>query len=157
MAPSGNNSLLISIIIAALIAWRLYARVRRSIMRQRLTPARPAITIAVYLLLLALLLMSPLVRAQACWLIVPILFGVGLGLYGLRSTRFEVTESGVFYTPSLHLGIALSALLIARIAWVYGARAFGPQGQPGAPATVTPTSESSASQNGRKRAAADVF
>jgi hypothetical protein len=41
--------------------------------------------------------------------------GIGLGIYGLRLTRFEVTEAGLYYTPSAHLGIALSGLLALRI------------------------------------------
>ncbi|HET9470959.1 MAG TPA: hypothetical protein VFO24_07615, partial [Usitatibacter sp.] len=32
-------------------------------------------------------------------------------------TRFERTAEGFFYTPSAHIGIALSALLAVRIAW----------------------------------------
>jgi hypothetical protein len=44
-----------------------------------------------------------------------IAIGLGLGIYGLRVTRFEATAEGLFYTPSAHVGIALSLLLAGRI------------------------------------------
>ena len=44
-----------------------------------------------------------------------LLVGVSLGFYGLRNTRFEKTPQGLFYTPSAHVGIALSLLLAGRI------------------------------------------
>ena len=34
---------------------------------------------------------------------------------GLRLTRFENTGKGFFYTPNLHLGIAVTMLFIARL------------------------------------------
>ncbi len=43
--------------------------------------------------------------------------GAALGTYGLRLTKFEQTVSGLFYTPNAHLGIALSLLLLGRIAY----------------------------------------
>jgi hypothetical protein len=43
--------------------------------------------------------------------------GVLLGLWGLRLTRFEAAPEGWFYTPNMHIGIALSALLVARITY----------------------------------------
>jgi hypothetical protein len=45
--------------------------------------------------------------------------GIGLGLFGTRLTKFENTPEGLYYTPSAHLGIALSALLIARVGYRY--------------------------------------
>jgi cytochrome b561 len=43
--------------------------------------------------------------------------GAILGVVGLRLTRFERTAEGWFYTPNAHIGIALSALFTARVAW----------------------------------------
>ena len=37
--------------------------------------------------------------------------------FGLRRTKFEATRAGLFYTPNAHLGLALSALFLARIAY----------------------------------------
>ena len=42
---------------------------------------------------------------------------MALGILGLRLTRFETTGEGMLYTPSAHLGIALSTLLVGRIVY----------------------------------------
>ncbi len=43
--------------------------------------------------------------------------GVALALPGLKLTRFETTPQGRFYTPHGGIGLALSALLIGRLAY----------------------------------------
>lgn len=43
--------------------------------------------------------------------------GVLVGFYALRHTTFELTPAGSFYTPNLYIGLAVTALLIARIAY----------------------------------------
>jgi hypothetical protein len=117
--------------IVVLIAWRLYARIRRVIGRQQLHPRRPWITLTVLPLILVLLSVAsgahpPL--GLSLW--GGVLLGVSLGVLGLRLTRFEATSAGLFYTPSAHLGIALSTLLVCRIAY-----RFITSGFPGAGAT----------------------
>lgn len=135
MTPQATHALTTAAIIA-LIAWRLYARIRRNIGRQRLRPARPWITLSIFPLLLALLgfatMMRPLSEGSL-WIGVAV--GIGLGVLGNRLTRFEVTPEGFFYTPSAHLGIALSTLFVCRIAYrfivtgVPGMGATPPAGQ----------------------------
>jgi hypothetical protein len=49
---------------------------------------------------------------------------VALGVIGLRLTRCEVTGAGLFYTPSAYLGIALSTLLVCRIAYRFASGGF---------------------------------
>ena len=121
--------------IVVLIVWRLYSRVRRAIGRQRLHPRRPWITLTILPLLL--LLLSVLGGAHPL-LELPlwggVLLGVALGVIGLRLTRFEVTGAGLFYTPSAHLGIALSTLLVCRIAYRFASGGFSGAGA----ATSTP-------------------
>jgi membrane protein CcdC involved in cytochrome C biogenesis len=135
MAHSNGPSIIVSILLAALIGWRLYARIRRSLTRQRFTPLRPWLTLCAYALLMVVLLLNPGARAAVPWLLLPLVLGIALGLYGLRATRFEITDAGLFYTPSMHLGIALSALLIARLLYRY-AQVAGLAG--GAATAVTP-------------------
>jgi hypothetical protein len=60
--------------------------------------------------------------------------GVALGFLGLRLTRFEVTPQGLYYTPSAHLGIGLSVLLIGRL----GYRAMQLYSGPGVSDASTP-------------------
>ena len=43
--------------------------------------------------------------------------GIGLAIWGLRLTKFERTPEGFFYTPNAHIGITLTLLLLARIAY----------------------------------------
>jgi hypothetical protein len=41
-------------------------------------------------------------------------------------TRFEVASDGLYYTPSAHLGVALSTLVVARVVWRFLFRGMGP-------------------------------
>jgi len=122
----------------ALVAWRVYARIRRAVGRQRLTAVRPWITVVVFPLIALLVLltgvMDPMTGAA---LAAGAAVGSGLGLYGTRLTRFEATPAGLFYTPNAHLGIALSMLLVLRLGYRFvmlqmNARHLDPQSmQPG--------------------------
>jgi hypothetical protein len=115
MTPQATHALLTAALIA-LIAWRLYSRIRRAIGRQRLSRVRPWITIVLFPLLLALLAFGsrtqPLVETS---LAAGAAAGIALGILGLRLTRFEVTAEGLFYTPSAHIDAArLAARLSLR-------------------------------------------
>jgi hypothetical protein len=118
--PEPNPSQLIVYAgIAVLIAWRLYSRLRRFAGRQKVNPRRSRITIVVFPILLALLLASSLARPlTAAALACGAGLGIALGLYGLRATRFEAGPAGAFYTPSTHLGIGLSVLVVARFVYL---------------------------------------
>ena len=112
------TTLLLPAGIAALVGWRLYSRVKRMVRRQRLSKVRPWLTVCLFPLLVVLLLLGSLPHPHASLaLVAGVAAGVGLALYGLRLTKFEQTPLGLFYTPNAHLGIALSALLIARIGY----------------------------------------
>jgi hypothetical protein len=135
MAQPAAQQALITLAILALIAWRLYARIRRTIGRQRLSPVRPWVTVVVFPLLVALLAFAARSHAPAAAALAGgVVVGVGLGFLGLHLTRFEVSPEGRYYTPSAHLGVALSALLVCRI-FVYGRP--GSSGG-GAPPPLTP-------------------
>lgn len=134
MTPSVQH-LLVTIAIVALIAWRMQARVRRMIGRQRLSPVRPWVSIVVFPLLVAMLAFAALQQQLlAMYLASGIVVGIGLGLLGLRLTRFEVTTEGRYYTPSAHLGVALSALLVCRIAYRFAVGGLPDPGAGSAPA-----------------------
>ena len=113
-----NPSTLGLLILPPLIAWRVYSRFRRTIGRQPLSKVRPWITLTLYPTLTLLLASASFAQPQRLWgLAAGIGIGVLLGVYGLRTTTFEVTEQGSFYTPNAHLGIALSLLFIGRLAY----------------------------------------
>ncbi|MGH7941846.1 MAG: DUF1453 domain-containing protein [Limisphaerales bacterium] len=110
------NKLSIYIVIGALIAWRLYRRIRRNIGRQQLQPRRSVFRLVMICLAGVFVsvvgLHHPIVLAG---------FGAGiaagaiLGFAGLRLTRFETTEAGHFYTPDTRIGVGLSVLVLGRI------------------------------------------
>ncbi len=127
----------VTVALIAFIAWRLYWRFRRSIGRQRFVAARSWLSVTLFPLLLVLvgigLRFQPPVMGWS--LAGGLVLGIAIGLVGLRLTRFEVTAEGLYYVPSAHLGIALSTLLVARIAYRYLSAGTLP-GNPGAPAAM---------------------
>lgn len=113
-----HTSPLISLALAALVGWRLYVRFRRMVGRQKLTRTRSWLTIALFSVLLIVLLAGAFVHpVNALALLAAAGGGAGLGVYGLRLTKFEATPTGLFYTPSAHIGIALSVLFAVRIVY----------------------------------------
>jgi hypothetical protein len=118
MQPSHPPSLIVVLAFAALIAWRMYARIRRMVGRQRLSTVRPWITIVLLPIVVIALGAAAFAHPQSvAALFVGAALGTGLGLYGLRLTAFERAPAGLFYTPNAHLGIALSLLLVLRIGY----------------------------------------
>jgi len=120
------------LVLLPLIAWRVVARFRSMIGRQRLGRRRPWIQLAIFSLLLPLFGWAALAHPQRLlWLALGTAAGGALGLAGLRLTSFEATPQGYFYTPSAPLGLVLGLLFVGRIAWRLGQLALA---DPGAPA-----------------------
>ena|SRR5258706_4684349 len=126
-----------SLIVVALvpfIAWRLYSRYRKLMSRQKSRAWRhwtAAIFFPSILVLLAVTsLVHPLSEAALAGGIV---IGAVLSHFGLRLTRFESTPEGIYFTPNARIGIVLSLLLVARIAYrfyeMWGVPMVARQGQ----------------------------
>jgi hypothetical protein len=115
-------------IFVPLMVWRLYARFRRLVGRQRLSRIRPWITLAVFPLLLAMLAwVTRFDVVREGWLAAGLAIGAGLAVFAHRLTRFEATPEGLFYTPNAPLGIALSLLMVGRIGYrMYEVWSLGP-------------------------------
>src|SRR5438270_8265851 len=130
--PSGAPTLL-TVGILILLAWRVYARIRRMVGRQRLSRLRPWITLMVFSLIIVLLAASTLAHAERfIGFMVALASGAALSVYGLKKTNFEVTPQGLFYTPNAHLGIAISMVFVARVAYrLIESYGFGSAPQPG--------------------------
>jgi TRAP-type C4-dicarboxylate transport system permease large subunit len=130
---SVDTHLITVVAVVALIGWRMVARIRRVIGRQRLSPARPWFTVLLFPLILLLVLFTGLAHPMTtAAMAAGVAVGIVLGLYGTRLTRFEVTPAGLFYTPNAHLGIALSVLLVLRLGYRFvmlqlGGQPFDPQ------------------------------
>jgi len=115
-APSPSTITLLALI--PLIAWRVYSRFRRMVGRQRLSRIRPWITLTIFPALIVLLCFAAHLHPERLWWLAGGLFlGLLLGVFGLSRTRFEPTPQGLFYTPNVHLGIALSLLFVGRIVY----------------------------------------
>lgn len=113
-----HPSMFASIGVIALVLWRLYARIRRTIGRQAFKRRRSIVTLVVFPLLIVLLLLTSMAHPiNLITLCGGAAIGALLGVYGLRLTRFEATAEGHFYTPNAHLGIALSLLFVGRLAY----------------------------------------
>jgi len=104
--------------IGALVTWRLYRRSQKFLMRQQFNARRTRMSLIFFPVLLVLFFWSsythPLAVAAEFG---GVLIGVVLAVYGLRHTKYESTAEGLFYTPNAHIGIALSLLLAARVAY----------------------------------------
>ena len=131
MAAPLNPSLFVPIGFGALLLWRTYSRIRRMVGRQRLSKVRPWITVVVFPLILALLVTASIAKPTSLLALAGgAAVGLGLGIYGLRVTRFENTPQGMFYTPSAHVGIALSLLFVGRILYRLVTTTYGSAGGP---------------------------
>lgn len=118
MHPQGNPSMLVTVLIVALVAWRLYARSRRLIGRQPLSKWRPWVTVTLFPLFFVILAVLSRHQPPALWALGGgAIAGIGLGLLGLKLTKFESTPAGAWYTPSAHLGIALTSVFVLRIGY----------------------------------------
>ena len=121
MAVPVNPSAFVVAGIAVLIAWRMYSRMRRLIGRQRLSRVRPWVSVTLFPALVLLLASAAFARPEAlAMLAAGLVVGAALGTWGLKLTKFERTPEGFFYTPNMHLGIALSLLLAGRILYRLG-------------------------------------
>lgn len=105
-------------LLVALVAWRMYARLKRLLRRQEFH-RRKSLTSAVVFSLLALLMLTSTVANPSLLpgCVAGAAIGIGLAFIGLRLTRFEVTPAGFFYTPSVHIGIVLSIAVLVRIGY----------------------------------------
>ena len=76
------------------------------------------VTLAIYPVLLLLICLAARAHPERLWWLAGGA-GIGtlLGVFGLKMTRFEATPNGLYYTPHAHLGIAISLLFVARIAY----------------------------------------
>jgi hypothetical protein len=113
-----DQKLITAVLTGALVLWVLYRRVRRNIGRQPVTPVRMQFRMGV-LVVVGLLLAIPAARDVnlLAGLLAGTVGGVALGWFGLRHTRFERTDQGVFYTPHTYIGLAVSALLLSRLVY----------------------------------------
>ena len=130
-----SPTLLIPAVVSSLVVWRVYQRVRRNIGPQPFQPRRLMVRIGIFALIIGLITVVSLGHARVLLgFAAGLLPGMGLAWLGLRLTRFETTPVGRFYTPNMYLGIALSLLMVGRVAYrlalLYGTQPAPDQAPP---------------------------
>jgi hypothetical protein len=106
------------ILLAPVLVWRVYSRVKSRMERQRSIVSRHYTGVLVFFAMVAVTaseLANPLTLAA---LAAGLTAGLGLGVYGLRTTRFEETSEGYFFTPNARLGILVAMALVARVLYL---------------------------------------
>jgi hypothetical protein len=105
-------------LIAALVVWGVYRRLRRSFGRQRVREPLMWLRIGI-LSAVAVAAAAATVAAHDVMVLAALAAGIAagaaLGYVGLRHTRFEVQPDGRFYTPHSYIGVAVSALFLGRL------------------------------------------
>jgi hypothetical protein len=107
------------IVLAPILVWRIYARIRGQMARQRSILSRHYTGILVFGALILVPASEAVTRPLSLGaLAAGAAFGIALGVYGLRHTRFEQTDEGYYFTPNERLGIAAAMVLVARVLYI---------------------------------------
>jgi hypothetical protein len=128
------------LLVAALVVFMVYRRLRRTFGRQLLSPKRMAIRMVLlavvgssvaYVVLRAGLNSTAFLGAMTAGIVA----GAALGVWGANRTRFEYFRGALNYVPHTYTGIAVSLLFLGRLAYrlveLYGhGRSTPPPGSP---------------------------
>ena len=105
-------------LLAPLIAYRIYRRVRSSFGKQPIQTKRMVFRVVLFAALGSLLLW---LTAHSLVLLATtaasIALGGALAALGLQLTRWHSDETGTYYTPNAYLGAIISAALLARVTY----------------------------------------
>ena len=106
------------LLIALVVVFAIYRRLRRSFGQQPLRPARMQVRIVLLLVIGALLLPAAL-RSTAFLsaVLAGIVAGVVLAMWGAARTRFLRVSGQLYYVPHTYTGIAVSLLFVGRIVY----------------------------------------
>ena len=107
------------IALVPLLVWRIYARIKNQMTRQRSIVSRHYTGLIVF----AAMVLVPGTELgdrpfQLAALAAGAIGGIALGSYGLRRTRFEDTPEGYFFTPPSRMGILVAMVLVARVVYL---------------------------------------
>ncbi|MGZ8288370.1 MAG: hypothetical protein ACXWVD_14795 [Telluria sp.] len=114
-----NITTIALLVLVPLLIWRVYARVKKMMARQRSIVSRHWTGVGVFTAMVLVpgseLVAQPMTLG---WLAVGTAAGIGYGMFGLRKTRYEETPEGYWFTPNLYLGMLVAMVFIARIMYV---------------------------------------
>jgi hypothetical protein len=113
-----DPKLITPFLISAVVMWAVYRRVRRNFGRQPIAVGRMQFRIGLLSLVgVVMLVFAARDLALAGALLGGIVFGAGLGYFGLQHTQFEATPEGKFFTPHTYVGLFVTALFLGRLAY----------------------------------------
>ena len=120
------------ILMAALLIFGIYRRVRRSFGRQTVNVARIWFRIGILIFVGVLIAVGAVHEDPATLggLLGGVVCGAGLAYLGLRHTQFEVTAQGRFYTPHTYIGIFVTVVFLGRLLYRFQALYLGYQAAP---------------------------
>lgn len=111
-----SPNIIVPIVVAPLIVWRLYARTRRSFGRQPIQPKRMWTRVAIFAVITLLVATQGLIDPRlAAGLGAGLMGGVVLGIVALKLTRFEIDGQNDCYYPNPWIGLGLTALFLGRL------------------------------------------
>jgi hypothetical protein len=105
-------------LFAALVVLIVYRRLRRSFGRQPLRPRR--MTLRMIFLALLACTFAPLALHSIQYLgaeVTGAALGVALGMWGAERTRFQLYQDKLHYVPHTYAGIAVTLLVLGRLAY----------------------------------------
>jgi hypothetical protein len=109
-------NIIVPVVAAPLIVWRLYARTRRNFGRQPIRPKRMWTRVAIFSVLSLLVACQGFLDPRlAAGLGVGLVGGAVLGIVALKFTRFEIDGSNDCYFPNPWIGLGLTALFLGRL------------------------------------------
>jgi hypothetical protein len=135
-----TNGKILPLLFAPLLVWRFYRRFRRNVGRQTVHTKRIVTLMTLMIVALGVLTFSTLHEPDALigiW--GGLAVGAAVGAIGFRLTKFESTPEGRFYTPNPYLGIAITMLLISRLAYRFSILYSEPGFEPGHRFTFNPS------------------
>jgi hypothetical protein len=103
-------------LLALVVVFAVYRRLRRSFGRQPLRPRR--MTVRMVLLAVLLCALLPMALRSAQFLTAELAgaaLGLGLGVWGAQRTRFVRHGGALYYVPHTYTGIAVSLLFLGRL------------------------------------------
>ena len=107
------------LVLAPLLVWRIYSRVKGMMSRQRSIMQRHYTGAGVFSAIV-LVTASQLTfqLGSLGWLAVGTIGGIAYGIFGLRRARFEAVREGYFFTPNARMGIVIGMQFVASVLYV---------------------------------------
>ena len=107
------------LLLAPLLVWRIYSRVKGMMKRQRSIMQKHYTGAGVFF---AIILVSAgqLVHETGPlgWLLVGAAMGIAYGVWGLKLTKFETAKEGYFFTPNMRLGLVMAMQFVAAVMYI---------------------------------------